>query len=76
MSLRGTRSRLVALTQNLRRDWGETKEQWHDERSREFEQRYLAELFAAVDRAANAMEALDKIIGKVRSDCEQDSGHS
>lgn len=75
MSLRGTRSRLASLTQGLRRDWDETKRQWHDERSREFEQRYLAELFAAVERAAAAMESLDQLIEKVRSECEHDSGH-
>lgn len=75
MSLRAARSRLAALTQNLRRDWDETQQVWHDDRSREFEQRHLAELFAAVDRATAAMESLDKVIQKVRRDCEQDTGH-
>ncbi|MFN0066126.1 MAG: hypothetical protein ACKVYV_00675 [Limisphaerales bacterium] len=75
MSLRGARSRLAALTLNLRRDWDETQQVWHDDRSREFEQRYLAELFAAVDRAAAAMESLDQVIQKVKSECEQNIGH-
>ncbi|HMO64656.1 MAG TPA: hypothetical protein PKE47_05440 [Verrucomicrobiota bacterium] len=75
MSLLSTRARLVSLTQNLRRDWEDTKQAWHDERSAAFEQRYLAELFAAVDRAGTALESLDRLLQKVKSECEQDSRH-
>lgn len=75
MSLRSTRARLVALTQQLRRDWEDTRQAWHDERSEAFERRHLAELFAAVDRAGTALEALDRLMQKVRSECEQDARH-
>lgn len=75
MSLRSTRARLVALTQQLRRDWEDTQQVWHDERSEAFEQRHLTELFAAVDRAGTALEALDRLMQKVRSECEQDARH-
>lgn len=73
MSLRSTRARLVSLTQNLRRDWEDTKQVWHDERSAAFERRHLAELFAAVDRAGTALESLDRLVQKVRNECEQDA---
>jgi len=36
----------------------------------EFEQKYMEELFASVDRAATVIEQLDKLLTKVRTDCE------
>ena len=47
MSLSGNRSRLVAVAKELSLKWDDTKTYWQDDKSREFEQRYLQELFAA-----------------------------
>jgi hypothetical protein len=61
---------IVAATKDLGRRWMETKEHWQDAKAHDFEQKYLNELFTGVDRAMTIFEDLDKVIGKVRSDCE------
>ena len=63
-------SRLEALTKDLRFHWQQTKEYWSDEKSREFEHKYLEELFASVDRAVLVVDQLDKLILKIKKDCE------
>lgn len=63
-------ARLEALTRELRLQWLQTRENWDDAKSREFEQTYLQELFAAVDRAVVVMDELDKLITKIKKDCE------
>jgi hypothetical protein len=39
-------------------------------KSQEFEQRFLAELMASVDRAMPVFDDLDKLLTKIRRDCE------
>lgn len=70
MSLSGNRSRLVAVTKELSIKWDDTKTYWKDDKSREFEQRYLQELFAAADRAVTVIEKLDEMLNRIRKDCE------
>jgi hypothetical protein len=66
----GNGSKLLALTRALSQQWRQTKEHWRDAKSQEFERRYLEELMAGVDRAATAMGQLEKLIAKIRKDCE------
>lgn len=63
-------SRLAALTKELRVQWLQTKEYWEDAKAREFEQRFLAELFGSVDKTVTVIEQLDKLITNIKSDCE------
>jgi hypothetical protein len=70
MNLSGTKNRLVALTKELAVQWDETKNHWWDDKTREFDRRYMAELFVNVDRAVTAIERLDEVLDKVRKDCE------
>jgi hypothetical protein len=70
MTLSGSKSRLTALTKELALQWEETKNYWRDEKSLEFERRYIQELLAYVDRTVLAIEKLDELLKKVRSDCE------
>ncbi len=63
-------ARLEALTRELRLQWLQTKDHWDDAKSREFEQTYLQELFASVDRSVSVIDELDKLITKIRKDCE------
>ena len=63
-------ARLEAITRELRLQWLQTKESWDDAKSREFEQQYLLELFGAVDRSVSVMDELEKLITKIRKDCE------
>jgi hypothetical protein len=70
MNLNATGKSLVMLTKELSLQWEETKSGWHDARSQGFERQYLVELLASVDQALPVLEQLDKLIAKVRSDCE------
>jgi hypothetical protein len=63
-------ARLETLTKDLRVHWQQTKEYWADDKSREFEHKYLEELFASVDRAVLVIDQLDKLILKIKKDCE------
>ena len=70
MSLSGSKSRLAGLPRENNLQWAETKNFWRDAKSREFEQRYMAELFANMDRTSVVLEQLEELLKKVRSDCE------
>ena len=70
MSLSGTKNRLVAITKDLSKRWEDTRNHWRDAKSQEFEQRYLSELFANVDRTITVMDKLNELLMKVRKDCE------
>ena len=70
MSLSGSKNRLVAITKELSNRWDETKNYWRDAKAQEFEQRYMAELFASVDKTITVMDKLNEVVTKVRNDCE------
>jgi hypothetical protein len=70
MNLAGGKSRLVAITKELSLKWDQTKNYWRDAKSREFQQRYMTELFANVDKTVTVIEKLDELLTKVRKDCE------
>jgi hypothetical protein len=61
---------LAAATKDIWLKWEETKEQWQDSKSQEFQHRYIEELIVAVDRAVPVFDDLDKLVSKVRNDCE------
>ena len=70
MSLSAQKSRLASLTQQLSNQWQETKEHWQDTRATEFERKYLDDLFAGVGSALTVIDQLDRLVNKIRSDCE------
>jgi hypothetical protein len=70
MNLSGTKNRLTALTKELSNRWQDTKTQWGDAKSQEFEQRYMLELFANVDKTITVMDKLNELLNKIRKDCE------
>ena len=63
-------SRLSAITKELSRQWQQTKEYWQDAKSQEFERKYLEDLLASVDKTVTVIEQLDKLVMKIRKDCE------
>jgi hypothetical protein len=66
----GNGSKLTALTRQLSAQWQQTKDYWHDAKSHEFERKYIDELLAGVDKAVTVMDQVDKLVTKIRSDCE------
>lgn len=70
MNFTGTGRSLVTLTKDLSLKWEQTSASWHDAKSQEFERRFLADLVANVDQVLPVLEQLDRLIAKIRSDCE------
>ena len=70
MSAVGSKGRLLGASKELSLKWEETKNHWRDEKSRDFERKYLQELFAGMDKTITVIEKLDELLKKVRSDCE------
>ena len=68
MNASGTR--LGAITKELWGQWQETKEYWKDSKSNEFEHKFLEELVASVDKTVMVIEELDKLMSKIKKDCE------
>lgn len=62
--------RLDAVTKELWLQWQQTRHYWRDEKSEEFEQKYLAELRSSVDKTVTIIEQLDKVMAKIKKDCE------
>jgi len=63
-------ARLAALSKDLLCRWQQTREQWRDNKAREFEDRFISELESAVNSALTGIADLERVINKVRSDCE------
>jgi hypothetical protein len=66
----GSSNRLTGLTKELRVEWDNTKQYWNDAKSAEFEKRFLDELLTGVNQAVNNIETLERILKKIRDDCE------
>ena len=62
--------KLAAVTRVLSSQWQQTRESWKDAKSEEFERQYLEELFTSVDKAVAIMDQVEKLVAKIRSDCE------
>jgi hypothetical protein len=69
-SIAGNRSRLQALTREILLQWEQTRGYWQDAKGAEFNHRYMEQLLLQIDRAITAGEKMDKIVNKVRNDCE------
>jgi hypothetical protein len=63
-------TRLSGITRDLWGHWQQTKAYWRDAKCQEFEEKYLAELIASVDRTVGVIEQLDKLLQRIRKDCE------
>ncbi len=70
MIIKGCASSLAHASKNLSREWRETEGHWRDAKAREFEREYLADIPAQIAKAVEAMEELDRVLRKVRSECE------
>jgi len=70
MSAAGSKSRLISAARELALKWEETANCWRDEKSQDFQRKYLQELMVDVDKAVAVIEKLDELLKKVRSDCE------
>ena len=65
-----SKNRLMGLTKELRAEWDQTRQYWNDAKSLEFEKRFLEELMAGVNQAVTNIDTLERVITKVRNECE------
>jgi hypothetical protein len=70
MSTQGNAATLTQAARVLNIEWEKTKAQWRDAKSLDFEDKYLAELPGQIAAAISAMEEMEALMKKVRSDCE------
>jgi hypothetical protein len=70
MNLNADKSRLAGITREVSVQWERTKAYWRDQKSAEFEKRYMDELFHYSDKTISVIEKLDELLKKVQSDCE------
>ena len=68
--MKASGNKLTAITRELWAQWHQTKEHWKDAKCQEFEQKYIDELLHSVDRTVTVIDQLDKLVTKVRNDCE------
>jgi hypothetical protein len=70
MSVRAAGNVLAAATKQLWGKWDGARQEWRDEKAEAFEQKYLVELQASIDRAGIVFNQLEKILSQVRDECE------
>ncbi|HUB68271.1 MAG TPA: hypothetical protein VL981_12365 [Candidatus Methylacidiphilales bacterium] len=70
MSAAGNASNLAQLARELMNEWQQTKSQWRDVKSQDFESNYLEPLPGHVERVVMIMAEIDQFLKKVRSECE------
>jgi hypothetical protein len=70
MSSSSNGARLAAITKELLVRWQQTRESWMDQKAREFEDRFMVELESTVNSSIGGITDLERILGKIRSDCE------
>jgi hypothetical protein len=70
MSMSVSKTRLAAITRELANQWQLTRDSWQDVKSQDFERQYIELLTSNVEKAITVMDDLDKVMAKIRSDCE------
>ena len=66
----GAQNRLVILTRELLSAWGETRQDWRDEKAIEFEKRVLDELNTSVNAAVTNIDSLERILKQIHAECD------
>jgi hypothetical protein len=64
-------AKLQKAWKKLHARWEETKQQWHDPVSQQFEENYLAALEPQVVATLQRMRTLAAALAAARNDCEQ-----
>lgn len=70
MSVRAAGNVMAASTKQLWRSWDHARHEWRDAKADDFEQKYLVELQATVDRAGIVLNQIEKILSQAKEECE------
>ena len=66
------RNRLSKATKDLRDQWRETQEVWHDGNAREFAKRHLEALGPQITLMVTAINNLQEVLAKAERACSDD----
>lgn len=70
MNLSGNKAQITGSTKELMVRWSDAKNFWRDAKTREFEEKYLQELTARVDKVITIIDKLEEVLQKVHHDCD------
>ncbi len=70
MSLSVCKTRLATVTREVSNQWDQTKHYWQDAKCQEFEREYIELLQTSVEKAITVIDELDKLMAKIRNDCQ------
>ncbi|HEY1173511.1 MAG TPA: hypothetical protein VGH19_19255 [Verrucomicrobiae bacterium] len=70
MNLQSDKAVLMKVSKDIAASWEQAKGSWRDTKSGEFERAYIAPLQSNITAALSAIDKLDKLLTKVRKDCE------
>lgn len=70
MSIKSASNALTRLTRDLMIRWDDTTRHWNDAKRHEFEKKFLEPLPDAVQSTGTVIEELDRMLTKIRRDCE------
>lgn len=70
MNLHDHKAKLRFAAQKLQLRWDETKTDWNDAVSRDFEREHLAPLELPLSSALRAIEVLSEVLGRAAHDCQ------
>ena len=70
MSVKSTRGTINKAVRDLNVSWQQCKNYWTDVKSKEFEEKYITPLPDAVTATSSIIDEIDKILTKIKRDCE------
>lgn len=62
--------KLKQAAKDLRVQWTDTRAAWHDENSRQFDERFISPLLARLQKMELMLAHIGAVLQKVRRDCE------
>ena len=68
--MNASQNKLMRLTKELSANWENARQYWNDDKSREFEKRFLNGLLSGVNQTIANIDALERVLNKIRADCE------
>ena len=72
MGMHEGRAALRKSVKELVMHWTEVRAHWNDGNARSFESKYLVPLDQDAKAAVSAMDTMSALLGKIKSDCEED----
>jgi len=70
MSAKTGGSKINKMTKEITAKWGDVRTRWKDVKGDEFDKNYMEGLADRVSATATVIEEIDRVLTKIRKDCE------